>query len=84
MNKRKLLERIIHNPKNTRFADMIILLEYFGFELIRRKGSHHIFKHPKIEELLNLQNVQGEAKPYQVRQFLRLVEKYNLESEEKK
>jgi hypothetical protein len=29
--------------------------------------------------LLNLQEVRGKAKPYQIRQFLRLVEKYNLE-----
>jgi hypothetical protein len=32
----------------------------------------------KAEALLNLQNVKGEAKPYQIRQFLRLVERYNL------
>ena len=29
-------------------------------------------------ELLNLQNVGGEAKPYQIRQFLRLLERYNV------
>ena len=28
--------------------------------------------------LVNLQNVGGKAKPYQIRQFLRLVERYNL------
>jgi hypothetical protein len=27
---------------------------------------------------VNLQNVDGEAKPYQIRQFLRLVERYNI------
>jgi hypothetical protein len=26
----------------------------------------------------NLQEVKGEAKPYQIRQFLRLLEKYNI------
>ncbi len=41
-------------------------------------GSHHIFVHKNIPELLNIQEVGGEAKPYQVRQFLRLVERYNL------
>lgn len=34
--------------------------------------------HKNIPELLNIQEVGGEAKPYQVRQFLRLVERYNL------
>jgi hypothetical protein len=29
-----------------------------------------------------LQEVKGEAKPYQIRQFLRLVERHNLHLEE--
>jgi hypothetical protein len=37
------------------------------------------FVHPQVRELLNLQEVRGKAKPYQVSQFLKLVEKYNLE-----
>jgi hypothetical protein len=28
--------------------------------------------------VLNLQNIRGQAKPYQVRQMLRLVERYGL------
>jgi hypothetical protein len=43
-----------------------------------RSRGHHIFSHPGVPELVNLQEVRGEAKPYQVRQFLRLVERYNL------
>lgn len=34
--------------------------------------------HQKLDELLNLQEVRGQAKPYQIRQFLRLVERYAL------
>ncbi len=29
-------------------------------------------------ELVNIQNVHGEAKPYQVRQVVELIEAYNL------
>jgi len=54
----------------------------FGFHLSRVKGSHHIFVHPQVRELVNLQNVDGRAKPYQIRQFLRLVERYNLTMED--
>ena len=61
-----------------RFDEMVALVEAFGFRLSRVKGSHHIFVHPQVRELLNLQNVGGKAKPYQIRQFLRLVERYNL------
>jgi hypothetical protein len=45
-------------------------------------GSHHIFARPDVPELINLQAVRGQAKPYQVRQFLKLVERYGLSLEE--
>jgi len=32
--------------------------------------------------LVNLQDVGGEAKPYQIRQVLRLIERYNLQLED--
>jgi predicted RNA binding protein YcfA (HicA-like mRNA interferase family) len=54
------------------------LVESLGFRLVRVNGSHHIFTHPGIPELVNLQDVDGKAKPYQVRQVLRLVDRYNL------
>jgi len=58
------------------------LVEGFGFVLSRVRGSHHIFSHAGIPELINLQDARGEAKPYQIRQFLRIVERYNLRLEE--
>ena len=33
-------------------------------------------------ELVNLQEVAGEGKPYQIRQFLRLIERYDLRLED--
>ena len=79
MNKRKLLEKVLASPKNVQFSDMISLVEAFGFRLSRVRGSHFIFAHPNIPELVNLQEKNGKAKPYQVRQFLQLVEQYDLE-----
>jgi hypothetical protein len=38
--------------------------------------------HPAVRELLNLQEVRVQAKPYQIRQFLRLVERYALTMED--
>ena len=83
MNPRKLLRRILDNPANVRFSDFTNLVIAFGFELARTSGSHHIFKHPDIPELINIQNYQGQAKPYQIRQFLRLIERYNLRLEDR-
>ena len=82
MNKQRLLKRLLTGSKNIRFEDMVTLAQAFGFRLSRTRGSHHIFIHPQIQELLNLQDVDGKAKPYQVRQFLKLVEKYNLRMED--
>ena len=78
MKPRKLLEAILAGSRNVRFDDMVAMVKAFGFELSRISGSHHIFVHPKVDELVNFQKVQGKAKPYQIRQFLKLVEKYHL------
>lgn len=82
MNRRALLRRVLAGSRNISFSDMANLVEGFGFRLTRVRGSHHIFTHPDIPELVNLQEFGGEAKPYQVGQFLKLVERYNLQLED--
>ena len=84
VTKRKILQKILAGSKNIRFSDMINLVEGFGFRLSRTDGSHHIFVHPDIPELVNLQEVKGQAKPYQMRQFLKLIERHSLKLEEDK
>jgi predicted RNA binding protein YcfA (HicA-like mRNA interferase family) len=78
MNKKKLLAKAANGSKNISFNEIVTLVEAFGFRLARINGSHHIFTHPQVRELVNLQEVSGKAKPYQVRQFLELVELYDL------
>lgn len=78
----RLMRRIASGATaNVDFADFRRLVEAYGFRLIRVTGSHHAFGHSRVAELLNLQPVSGEAKPYQIRQFMRLVERYNLGAE---
>jgi hypothetical protein len=67
-----------------RFSQVVTLLEGFGFREARVSGSHHIFSHPVVREIVNLQDVDGKAKPYQIRQFLTLVERYNLRLKDSK
>ena len=82
MNRKKLLRKLASGAlTNVAFRDMVNLVEGFSFVLQRTRGSHHIYSHPDIPELVNLQEVQGQAKPYQIRQFLKLVEEYNLNLE---
>ena len=78
MNRRKFLRRLLQSQTNVRFSDLVGLAKVMGFRLIRISGSHHIYSHAEIPDLLNLQEVNGEAKPYQVKQFLKLVEEYDL------
>ena len=82
MKKQKLLEKLLAGTGNIRFSEAIAIAEAFGFRLNRVSGSHHIFMHPGIAELMNLQNVNGKAKPYQLKQLLSIIEQHNLHMEE--
>ena len=79
MKPRRLLARLAAGHlQNVSFRDALALVNAFGFSVVRIEGSHHILTHYKVAEFLNLQDVRGDAKPYQLRQFLRLVERYDL------
>ena len=83
MNRERLLRRLLQGSfNNVAFRDFSSLVEGFGFRQIRVRGSHHIFEHPTLPEQLNIQDYRGEAKAYQLRQFLDLVERYDLHLEE--
>lgn len=77
--KDKLYARIRNNQKNVRFADFCTVMTYFGFVEVRVKGSHHLFQHPALDEVMNVQpKKDGLAKAYQVRQFLKLIDEHDL------
>ena len=66
MDPRRLLARLVRGDlANVSFSDVRRLVESFGFQLRRTSGSHHIFVRPDVPELLSLQEVRGQAKPYQ-------------------
>lgn len=76
---RKLFEKLVAGSMDIRFDDFLVLLQRFGFVLDRTHGSHHVFIHPDIAELLSVQpRKDGKAKPYQLRQFLKLIEEHSL------
>ena len=78
MDKRETYERLKRNPSNVRFEEACKTAELFGFRFRGGKGSHRIFVRKGIREMLNFQNVKGKTKPYQVKQFIKIIEKYNL------
>ena len=81
MNKRKLLEKLENSQKNVRYSDFVALIESFGFEYDRTRGSHTMYKHMGVPKIMNIQDDKGQAKSYQVKQLLGLVKKYNLKLE---
>ncbi len=70
--------------RNVGFDEFCRLIEAFGFELRRVSGSHHIYRHASVPRLLSLHPRAGEAKPYQIRQFLEIVEQYGLTMENRR
>lgn len=79
----KLLIKILSgiSDANVDFEQLRRLLILFGFSE-RIKVSHHIFSKENIEEIINLQEIQGKAKPYQVKQVRNLILRYQLKLEE--
>lgn len=83
MKPAELLKRLADGQLvNVRFADAQRLAEGLGFEFDRVRGSHHIYRHAATGQRLNLQARGGQAKPYQLRQLLELVERHALRLEE--
>ena len=75
----KLLIKILtaSSDNNIRFEAVCQLLILLGFTN-RIKGSHHIFFKDHVEEIINLQEKNGKAKSYQVKQIRELIVKHNL------
>jgi HicA toxin of bacterial toxin-antitoxin, len=82
MRPEKLLGRIASGAvRNVNFDDLIRLLQALEFKEVGGRGSHRVFVHAGVEEILTLQELRGQAKPYQVRQVLALIRQYNLDLE---
>ncbi|MBZ0092397.1 MAG: type II toxin-antitoxin system HicA family toxin [Sulfuricellaceae bacterium] len=65
------------SDQNIAFADLCSLLHSLEFDL-RVRGRHHVFTRKGVDEILNLQEKQGKAKAYQVRQVREVILKYRL------
>ena len=72
----EILKALRDNPNGVRFSDLVrICDDYFGEP--RQKGtSHRVYRMPwPGDPRVNIQNDKGMAKPYQVRQVIRAIEK---------
>ncbi|MFM0737345.1 toxin HicA [Paraburkholderia xenovorans] len=73
---KKILEQMRREPTNVRFAALLkVCVEYFG-EPRRSGSSHAVFKTPwPGDPRVNIQNDNGKAKAYQIRQVLNAIDK---------
>lgn len=77
----KLLFQMNQNPNGVRFTDLSRVCEHF-FGSPRQSGSSHaVYKTPWIgDPRVNIQNDNGMAKAYQIKQVLKAIERLHHEN----
>jgi predicted RNA binding protein YcfA (HicA-like mRNA interferase family) len=81
----KLIQSILDNPKDVRFADACKVAELLGFTGFDRKGSHNGFARPGELEQLDFQDRGGKIPPYQAKQLAKMIDRYwDIKKEEAK
>jgi predicted RNA binding protein YcfA (HicA-like mRNA interferase family) len=79
----KLYDQLLQSAnRSISFRDFERLLLAFGFEHARTTGSHRQYIHPKIPRPFPVQPDGKDAKRYQIREFLELIEENSLYMEE--
>ncbi|MCL1798635.1 MAG: toxin HicA [Eggerthellaceae bacterium] len=75
MSIEKILQAMKASRTNIKFKDGKKVCEHY-FGKYKKSGSHYSFKTPwQGEPWVNIQNVKGQMKPYQVNQVLQAVNK---------
>ncbi len=72
----KLLAKAINNPNGLSFSDFVTLMSRLGWIMDHQTGSHQIWFSPQGFRI-SVQNRHGNAKGYQVKQFLARLEEEN-------
>lgn len=78
--KRQQLLEYARPGQIVRYNEFKALIEHFGFRLASMNRLHNIFVHERIQSLISLQNIKGEVKTFQIRQFLNLIYQYQLKA----
>ena len=74
----KLYDRLRNERRRLTFAEFCALLEAFHFTHRRTIGSHRVYVRDDIDEQLNIQPRGKDAKPYQAKQFLAMIDAHAL------
>ena len=75
----KLYDLLRRNPSMVvAFRDFVRLIEAFGFEHKRSRGSHRSYRHPDVPRIVTIQPLGKDAPRYQVDDFLEMVKQFDL------
>lgn len=77
--RKKRLARIRNNPMDVRFDEACATAVDIGFCHCGGSGSHRAYSRPGEPVQLNFQDRDGKIKPYQARQLIEMMEKYEDE-----
>ena len=71
-----ILAQMRQNPKGILFRDLCSVCEFYFGASRQTGGSHRVYKTPwQGDPRVNIQDHQGRAKPYQIRQVLKAIER---------
>jgi len=80
MNLTEIVGKMRSNPSGVRFADLCKVCDHYFGQARQSSGSHRVYKTPWIgDPRVNIQNSNGQAKAYQVRQVLKAIERLEVE-----
>lgn len=72
----EILKALRNNQKGVRFTDLVKLCDDCFGEPRQKGTSHRVYRMPwPGDPRINIQNHKGMAKPYQVRQVIRAINK---------
>ena len=77
----KLLARMRANPRDWRIEDLEALALHFGLSARKPGGSHVIFFHPTVPEMLSVP-ARRPIKPVYVRRFIALIDQITPHEDE--
>jgi predicted RNA binding protein YcfA (HicA-like mRNA interferase family) len=78
-SREKLLAKIRNNPKSVRFDELAKLLGWYGFELRRVRGDHHIYCRGRYMIVVDLQRPHLHS--YVVKDALKILDEIMEEEE---
>jgi len=75
-----IIRQMKQNPNDVRFAELCKICDLYFGEARQKSSSHRIYKTPwQGDPRVNIQNNNGKAKAYQIKQVLKAIERMEVD-----